>query len=107
MRIFLACVLVSALAPAAFASGGFEIDEQSAPGVGMAGAQTAIADDPSAIYYNPAGLGFQPGFGALIGGNLIIARTHVSPDGVTLWHTAFAPTVFVAQRIGSHVAFGV
>jgi long-chain fatty acid transport protein len=102
-----AVVTVSLPEGAARASGGFQIDEQSAAGVGMAGAQTAIADDPSAIYYNPAGLGFQPGFGALIGGNLIIARTHVSPDALTLWHTAFAPTVFIAQRIGSHVAFGV
>jgi long-chain fatty acid transport protein len=91
----------------AWASGGFQLDEHSAAGVGMAGAQTAIADDPSAIYYNPAGLGFQPGFGAQVGGNLIIARTHVSPDGVTLWHTVFAPTLFVAQRIGNHVAFGI
>src|SRR3954451_3986771 len=105
MRIFLACVLVSALAPAAFASGGFEIDEQSAQGVGMAGAQTAIADDPAAIYYNPAGLGFQPGGGGLIGGNLIIARTHVSPDNITLWHTVFAPTFYGSLRIGKHFAF--
>lgn len=91
----------------AWAAGGIEFDEHSAAGVGMAGAQTAIADDPSAIYYNPAGLAFQPGFGALVGGNVIVARTHVSPDNLTLWHTAFAPTIFGAQRFGKYVSFGV
>lgn len=100
------CVLVAG-ARRAWAGGGFEIDEHSAPGVGMAGAQTAIADDPSAIYYNPAGIAFQPGFGVQLGGNLIIARTHVSPDNLTLWHTAFEPTLFVSQRVGRHFAFGI
>ena len=57
--------------------------------------------------YNPAGIAFQPGFGAQVGGNLIIARTHVSPDNLTLWHTAFEPTLFVAQRVGRHFAFGI
>lgn len=107
----LCCLLVGlfvALAwpRAAHAGGGFELDEQSAAGVGMAGAHTAIADDPSAIYYNPAGLGFQPGFGALIGGNLIIARTHVTPDNLTLWHPAVAPTFYLSQRFGKYIALG-
>src|SRR4051812_7943397 len=83
----------------AWASGGFEFDEQSAPAVGMAGAQTAIADDPSAVYSNPAGLALQPGFGTLAGGNIIIARTHVSPDNVTLWYPAVTPTVYITQRV--------
>jgi long-chain fatty acid transport protein len=107
MRTLFCILTVAALARPAFASGGFEIDEQSAKGVGMAGAQTAVADDPSAIYYNPAGLGFQPGFSALLGGNLIVARTHVTPDNVTVWYPGVAPTVFVSQRLGEHVAVGV
>ena len=35
---------------------GFDIYEQSAKAVGMAGAITAQADDPSAIFFNPAGI---------------------------------------------------
>jgi long-chain fatty acid transport protein len=107
LLICLAVAVCLAPAPPAHASGGFEIDEHSAPAVGMAGTQTAIADDPSAIFSNPAGLAFQPGFGALLGGNLIIARTHVSPDGITLWHPAVEPTLFVAQRLGRHLAVGL
>jgi len=96
MRTLFALAVLVIAAPAAWAGGGIEIDEHSAPGVGMAGAQTAIADDPAAIYYNPAGIGFQPGFGVLAGGDLIIARTHVSPDNLTLWHPAFEPTKICA-----------
>lgn len=107
MRTLFALAALVAAAPAAWAGGGIEIDEHSAVGVGMAGAHTAIADDPAAIYYNPAGIGFQPGFGVLAGGDLIIARTHVSPDNVTLWHPAFEPTLFISQRVGKHFAFGL
>lgn len=38
-----------------FASG-FAINEQSAKALGMGGAFTAQADDPTAVYYNPAGI---------------------------------------------------
>jgi long-chain fatty acid transport protein len=105
----LACLLcLACFAPAvAHASGGFEIDEQSAPAVGMAGAYTAIADDPSAIYSNPAGLAQQPGLGILAGGHVIVARTHISPDGLTLWHPAALPTIYVAQRFLHRFSVGV
>lgn len=107
MRILLAFVIVSLAAPAAFAQGGIELNEQSAKGVGMAGAQVGIADDPSAIFYNPAGIGFQPGLGLQGGGFLVIARTHVSPDDITLWHTQPVPTGYASLRWGKHLAFGV
>ncbi len=106
MRNLLAVIVLLA-ARAAFAQGGISINEQSAPGVGMAGAQVAVADDPAAIYYNPAGIAFQPGFGAILGGNVLVTRTHVSPDALTIWHGAYAPTVYVAQRFGRYVAFGI
>jgi long-chain fatty acid transport protein len=39
----------------------FSIAEQGAKASGMGTAYTAIADDGSAMYYNPAGIAFQPG----------------------------------------------
>ena len=50
----------AALVTAAPAGGaGFGIFEQGSKAMGMAGAFTAQADDPSAMFHNPAGLAFQ------------------------------------------------
>lgn len=53
----LGAMAVLAATPAAGA--GFGIFEQGSKAMGMAGAFTAQADDPSAIFHNPAGLAFQ------------------------------------------------
>ncbi|MGH9381754.1 MAG: OmpP1/FadL family transporter [Thermoanaerobaculia bacterium] len=50
---------VSALLTAPAFGAGFSIFEQGSKAMGMAGAFTAQADDPSAIFHNVAGLGFQ------------------------------------------------
>lgn len=102
-----ALLLVLLASPVAFATGAIQIEEQSAPATGMAGARTAVATDPAAIFYNPAGLGFQRGFGAQLGGEVIVARTSVQPDRLTLWHTSVIPNFYVAQRFGRHLALGV
>jgi long-chain fatty acid transport protein len=110
MRNLLRSVVVVAalaVAPVAHATGGIQIDEQSATGLGMAGAQVAIADDPAAIFYNPAGLGFQPGLGLLGGFNLYYVRTHVAPDNIALNHASAAPIGYASLRVGRHLAFGV
>jgi long-chain fatty acid transport protein len=104
-RVMLILAIVG-VARTAAATGGYEIDEQSAAGVGMAGAQTAVANDPAAIFYNPGGLGFQPGFGALVGGHVIISHTEVSPDRLSLWYATALPTVFIAQRFGKFISLG-
>jgi len=47
------------LAPVQGFCNGFQLPDQSARAVGLADAFTAIADDASAVWYNPAGLAFQ------------------------------------------------
>ena len=57
------CALLAgclALAPAAFPSA-FSINELGVRAQGMGGAFTSLADDASAIFYNPAGIAFQKG----------------------------------------------
>jgi long-chain fatty acid transport protein len=56
-------------------AGGYQINEQGARAVGMGGAFVARASDPSAIYYNPAGLVDQKGINVLGGLDLIIPST--------------------------------
>lgn len=52
----LACGTVSRLDASAFA-----VNELAARAMGMAGAFTSIADDSSALFFNPAGIAFQTG----------------------------------------------
>ena len=56
-------------------TGGFQINEHGAKAMGMGGAFTAQASDPSAIFFNPAGLGFQKGINVLLGTTLIFPST--------------------------------
>ena len=52
-------------------AGGFQINEHSARATGLGGAFTGIADDPSAIYFNGAGITQLNGTAFLAGTTLI------------------------------------
>jgi len=51
---------------------GFQIAEMGTKAMGLSNAFTAIADDPSAQWYNPAGSAFQPGTQIMTGADIII-----------------------------------
>jgi long-chain fatty acid transport protein len=73
-----ASVLAAALvllAPAAARAAGFAIFEQGGRGMGFAGAFTAQASDPSAIFHNAAGIAFLKGRQVSIGGTLIAPQS--------------------------------
>lgn len=69
-----AALLMACLLPMGAMAGGFSIPEQGSKAAAMAGAFTGLANDPSAIYFNPAGISFIPGM------NLTIGSTFVSPE---------------------------
>jgi long-chain fatty acid transport protein len=98
------------LAPVAAFAGGFEIVEQSPAGVALAGAMTGRADDPSAMFYNPAGLTKQRGLGFLGGGGGWAYDGHVnSPGGGPTTNSSGAtglPMVYLTQRLGPYVGIG-
>jgi long-chain fatty acid transport protein len=64
------CILL----PRAGHAAGFAIFEQGARGMGFAGAFTAQANDPSAIFHNAAGIAFLKGNQLYVGGTLIAPR---------------------------------
>ena len=53
---YIPAVLLALALPACLFANGFDIYEQSAKAVGLGGAFIAQADDPSAIFFNPAGI---------------------------------------------------
>ena len=63
-------------------SAGFALFEQSSKGNAVAGAFTATADDPSAMFYNPAGNAFIDRF-TLEGGGFVILRPTAHLDGLS------------------------
>lgn len=63
-------------------AGGFQLNEAGARAMAQADAFAARATDASAIYFNPAGLAFQPGNSVLLGATLIAPNvTFYGPVG--------------------------
>jgi len=66
-------------------AGGFQIGEMSARSTGMGSAFTAVADDASAAWFNPAGVAFSDGIHVMLGGAAIFAPgTDYTPNAATV-----------------------
>ncbi|HSS45573.1 MAG TPA: outer membrane protein transport protein [Thermoanaerobaculia bacterium] len=96
---------------------GFQLMNQDARAMGMGLAFTAVADDPAAIFYNPAGLGFQKHFGVVFGGSLL-TRTQGDFDGANPYpgvgdsehlrkSSYFLPTLYVTAPLTPDISFGL
>ncbi|MCL4549845.1 MAG: OmpP1/FadL family transporter [Bacteroidetes bacterium] len=68
VTLFLVCAF---LAGNAYGSG-FQLNEHGARAMAMAGAFTGLANDPSAIYFNPAGITQLTGTNFSVGGTMIL-----------------------------------
>jgi len=96
---------------------GFQVAAQGARASGLGLAFVALANDPSAIYYNPAGLGWQKHFSGMVGGSLLTKVegkfTGANPfpgEGVEedQHKTTFVlPTVYGVVPLTSSVNFGI
>jgi long-chain fatty acid transport protein len=107
---FVSLVIVLIPASAAFA-GGFQLNEVGARAMGMGGAFAARANDLSAMFFNPAGLAQQTGFGAYLGGTLIMPKSsYTSPAGTStdmVSQTFFPPNGYLAYGLENGLSFGV
>jgi long-chain fatty acid transport protein len=109
---FLSVLMTAALFPSHVHGAGFAIAEQSASATGMACAVTGLADTPSAIYYNPAGIGMQKGLGAEAGVTFIVPLTsHKNPDTGEVTDAQknlfYPPSVYINYRFPVGLAFGL
>jgi long-chain fatty acid transport protein len=112
--LWVACAAILVASPVLPA--GFGFFEQGAKATAMGGAFGAVADDPSAIFYNPSGIGFQDHFSVMAGTTLTtftksqFTGDNPAPgDGVTgTYHkTWFFPSqLYIVAPITSNLKFG-
>jgi long-chain fatty acid transport protein len=113
----LTLLTVFMITSAAFGSG-FALFEAGAKAVAMGGAFAATADDPSAIWYNVAGIAQQRRGEVLIGGTAITFQNSFTGDPNDLFtagtqgslyraHTFVIPNAYVTVPFGSNLTFGV
>lgn len=115
-RVSLLVALALLSTSAAFPSG-FMIPEQGAKASSMAGAFTAIADDPSAIFYNVAGIAQQRRLSGIAGATFITFDNSFQGDpndeltsgatGRYDSHLFVVPNGYAIVPIGENLTFGV
>jgi long-chain fatty acid transport protein len=103
-------------APASAPASGFSIFEQGGRSMGFGGAYTAVTDDPSAIFFNAAGIGFLEGKQLYGGGTLVMPQSTFSGGnpfpgfGVSESQrvgTLAVPAVYFSQRVSPRFAWGI
>ncbi len=71
VKAILGLIVMCVVMPLTSMGSGFHIREQGAKAMGMANAFVAQADDPSAVFYNPAGIAFSEGTAISLGVTVI------------------------------------
>lgn len=103
--------------PASIVGAGFSIFEQGAKASAMAGAFAATADDPSAIFYNVAGIAFQRKTAATAGATMITFNSQFRGDNSEFPgpstteffedHTFIIPNFYAITPIGDNLTVGL
>jgi len=111
--------LAMLLVPSLLSANGFDIYEQSAKAVGLGGAVVAQADDPSAIFFNPAGIVQLEGTQVSVGACPIIPTMKFRSDGNPVMGTApgqtwktedntwVIPNAYFTHQVNKNVSVGV
>ena len=112
MKRFLMALAVFGLGGTSAYAGGFQVPEMGIKAMGMANAFTAVADDPTALWFNPAGLAFQQGTAVTVGSTVVLPKI----DYTTAAGTPYAmkrdavavPHAYLAHTdAGSGIAYGI
>jgi long-chain fatty acid transport protein len=116
LRFIAVSILATFVSAAAFGAG-FSIFEQGAKATAMGGAFAATADDPSAIFYNPAGIAQQRELSVLAGATFINFTNEFNGDpndpltsgaeAKYKRHTFVPPNVYAIIPIGGNLTFGL
>jgi long-chain fatty acid transport protein len=119
MSLLLLLLLMFLALPACLSANGFDIYEQSAKAVGLGGAVVAQADDPSAVFFNPAGIVQLDGTQISAGVCPIIPSMRFKSDGNPAmgttpgqtWrtedHVWFIPNAYLTHKVNKNVSVGI
>ncbi len=94
-------------------AGGFSIPEQGSKAAGLAGAFTGLANDPSAIYFNPAGISFIKGMNLTVGSTFVVPEAqYQNPDySNTIYKQQdqffTVPQVYYTHELEDNLTFGL
>lgn len=108
--VFLLAVSAILLCPKSAYSIGFALPDQDAFATARGNAFAATADDPAAVFYNPAGISQLTGNNASLGAyGIVYQDTYHSPSGAKLdskqeW--AILPQVFSTYKLPYNFTFG-
>ncbi len=112
-------ILLALTAPAQVFGNGFDIYEVSAKAVGLGGAFVAQADDPSAIFFNPAGIVQLEGTQISAGACAIMPTLTFESNGNPVMGTApgqtwrtkdntwVIPNAYITHRLNRNIAVGI
>lgn len=97
-RVLVLLILISSLSVSLFA-GGFALSGVGSRATAMGGAYRGLADDATAMYWNPAGLAFQEGTKVDLGGTFIMPSAKWQNNGpvFTTYH-GFQATEYEANK---------
>lgn len=95
-RVILAVMVAALVVPSLAHAAGFALFEHGNRGMAMGGAMTAVADDPSAMFWNPAGLAFQRDKGIQIQAGV----TFIQPDQKFYGENPFPGDGYRGSQIG-------
>ena len=100
LRTFLlGCGLIAGVAAACYGSA-FSVSELGARAAGMGTAFIATADDGSAIFYNPAGIAFQPGMHMQMDSTVVVGLFRFTPSSTPVGQVV--PANGYSQAIKPH-----
>jgi long-chain fatty acid transport protein len=111
--LLLAVLMVMVVAQTSFGAG-FALYEGSARGNALGGAMVGRADDPSALFYNPAGITQLPGMQFMAGATFIMPSTNVNTYQGGVWRSTgtednvwFPPHMYATYQFNDSLWFGL
>ncbi len=119
LRNLALALILSILLPATAFSSGFAFFEQGAKATSLGGAFAATADDPSAMFYNVAGLAYQRALAASMGSTFVtFGASEFRGDPSSPYpgadareefenHTFIVPNLYAVIPIGENATFGI